>query len=82
MAQALYEGAIAAVYASAGVDSNGSATQSPLVSMYRNRANGNDAYADLDAIDAALSMTGGAGESALFGWGVFDTMGEVYEENH
>lgn len=77
--EALARGASAAMYATAGL-SNDDPTQSALISMYRDRARGEDAYADLDAITAALEMTGGVGEDAIFAWGAFDDMGQAYED--
>jgi hypothetical protein len=55
-------------------------TQAALQSMYRNKAEGNDAYADLDAIGASLTMTGGAGVDAETALATFDIMGDVYQE--
>jgi len=46
--------------------------------MFRHLDSGDQAWADLDAITAALELTGGAGEDALVAWGVFDMAGEAY----
>ncbi len=61
-------------------DSQADTVDASLVSFYRNVAAGNTAFADLDALTAALEMTGGAAADALVAWGTFEIAGEVYEQ--
>jgi hypothetical protein len=48
------------------------------VEMYADLDKGDQAYADLDAIDASIQMSGGAGEAALVAWGVFSAAADAY----
>jgi hypothetical protein len=63
----------------AGVESD-SEVQRNLESFFRNAATGDTAFADLDAITAAVEMTGGSASDALIAWATFDIAGELFAE--
>jgi hypothetical protein len=70
----------AALNVMAGGHSSDDPTQASLESMYRNTLQGDQGFADLDAIDAALSMTGGGSADSLVAWGTFAVTDEVFGE--
>jgi hypothetical protein len=46
--------------------------------MFRDIDNGNQSFADLDAVDAALELSGGAADAATMAVGVFFEAGDAY----
>jgi RHS repeat-associated protein len=79
-AESTYRAMDAAANVMAGGHSSGDPTQASLESMFRNTLQGDQGFADLDAIDAALSMTGGGSADSLVAWGTFAVADDVFGE--
>jgi len=79
-AEATYRSASAAINVGLGIRSQQGTVGYSLESMMINAGRGETAYADLDAIDAALLMTGGVGAGALVAWDTFEDAGEAAGE--
>ena len=60
--------------------SNDDPTQLALKSYFTNLQRGEGDFAELDAIEAALAMTGGEAAAALVAWGTFAAIGEAYTD--
>jgi RHS repeat-associated protein len=78
-AESMYRSMAAMENVLAGVESD-SEVQRNLESFFRNAATGDTAFADLDAITAAVEMTGGSASDALIAWATFDIAGELFAE--
>jgi hypothetical protein len=78
--EATFRSAFAAEYVSYGMRSDQGTTQYAVESSLINAAHGESAYADLDAIDAALLMTGGAGAAAVEAWDTYAEADELFSE--
>ena len=55
-------------------------TQAAVDSYFRNVANGDSGFADLDAATAALEISGGDAASAMAAWGTLQVVGEVFQD--
>jgi RHS repeat-associated protein len=78
--EATYRSAFAAASVAYGIRSAPGTTQYAVESSFINAARGETAYADLDAIEAAISMTGGAGAAATEAWGTFAEADGIFAE--
>ena len=58
----------------------GESNSRALGSFYTNLANGDEAFAELDAVNAALDIGGGGGAAATMALGVFWAAGEAFGE--
>ena len=61
-----------------GISSGGDETQQSLHSYFQNLDRGDTAYAELDAVLAAIEMTGGEAAAAVVAWGTFAIAGDAY----
>jgi len=52
--------------------------QQHLESYFKNLDKGDSAYADLDAVLAAIEMTGGQAAGAVLAWDTFEEAGDAY----